>query len=249
MHKYQFKLIDMKGQPKSAEIFIYGDIGMSWWGDGILAKNVAKDLKAVGAVDHIDARINSFGGDVAEGMSIYRLLVDNAARVTTHVDGVAASIASIIAMSGNTIKISEAAQMMIHEARGIVAGDAKVMRDYADLLESVTAQGANIYSKRTGNKLDAVLKMMADTTWMTGDEAVAKKFADELEPVLTKEEATSSMHMRYDERYGFARVPDILLSPDHPAQAVLRPKATAAASRLAFLQQRLTMQRVAKAQA
>src|ERR1044072_9600498 len=95
--------IKAKGNSE-AEILIYEDVGEGWFG-GVTAKQFAEDLKALGKVDTINLRINSAGGDVFDGLAIYRRLVDHPARVITHIDGLAASIASVIAMSGNEIRI------------------------------------------------------------------------------------------------------------------------------------------------
>src|SRR5690349_16505668 len=87
----------------AAEIYIYGPIGMSWFGDGVSANQFRQDLAAAGAVKTIDVRINSEGGDVFDAQAIYQLLLQHKATVTVHVDGLAASAASFIAMAGASI--------------------------------------------------------------------------------------------------------------------------------------------------
>jgi ATP-dependent Clp protease, protease subunit len=161
---------------RQAEILIYEDVGDGWFG-GVSAKRFADDLKKLGALDSIDLRINSYGGDVFDGLAIYRQLVDHSARVVTHVDGVAASIASIIAMAGDEIRISEAGFMMIHDAWGMSVGNAVEMRQYADRLEAVTEQLANVYVARTGNTADQVRAWMAEESWFNAADAVTNGFA------------------------------------------------------------------------
>jgi len=161
---------------KTAEVYIYEDVGEGWFG-GVGAKRFADDLKAVGEVSQIDVRINSYGGDVFDGFAIYRQLVDHPARVTTYVDGVAASIASVIAMAGDEIVVSEAGFVMIHNAWTMAFGDGAEMRKTADRLDAVTEQIAGVYIKRTGKTKDRVAAWMNDETWFNSAEAVEHGFA------------------------------------------------------------------------
>ena len=98
-----------------AEILIYEDVGEGWFG-GVTAKQFADELKALGSVKTINLRLNSAGGDVFDGLAIYRRLVDHPAKIVSHIDGLAASIASVIAMAGDEIRISESGFLMIHNA-------------------------------------------------------------------------------------------------------------------------------------
>lgn len=167
--------IQAKGN-KAAEVYIYEDIGAGWFG-GVSAKQFADDLKAMGNVNSIDVRINSYGGDVFDGLAIYRQLVDHGATVTTYVDGVAASIASIIAMAGNEIVISESGFLMIHNAWTMAYGDSPSLRDVADRLDAVTEQLAGVYVKRTGKTKEEVAAWMNEETWFNSSDAVTNGFA------------------------------------------------------------------------
>lgn len=164
---------------KAAEVLLYEDIGEipGFGGGGVSAKAFREGLSKLGPVNAIDVRINSYGGDVFEGLAIYRALVDHGAEITTHVDGVAASIASVIAMAGRTINIAEAGSMMIHEAWGVAGGNAAKMREMADRLEGISGQIATIYAARTGRPAEDVRAMMASTRWFTAHEAVEHGFA------------------------------------------------------------------------
>jgi ATP-dependent Clp protease protease subunit len=164
-----------KGQ-KVAEILLYGDVGEGWFG-GISADAFARELKALGPVETIDLRINSLGGDVFDGMAIYRQLVDHKARVVTHIDGTAASIASVIAMAGSEILISESASIMIHEAWGGVAGFAKDLRALADRMDRTSDQILDVYVARSGGDRARLRQQMAEETWFYGKEAVDAKLA------------------------------------------------------------------------
>lgn len=162
---------------RSGEVLIYEDVGAGWFG-GVTAKQFKADVHALGTLDTLDVRVASYGGDVIEGLAIYRTLAEHKARVVVHIDSTAASIASVIAMAGNERIIAEAGNVMIHDAWTIAAGNAADMRRMADQLESTSGQIAEIYAARTGNSLDQVKAWMAETKWFYGQEAVDAKFAD-----------------------------------------------------------------------
>lgn len=171
------------------EIYLYGAIGADWFGDGVSAKMFADDLKKLGAVGTIDVRINSEGGDVFAGKAMYSLLKEHKAKVIVHIDGLAASAASFIAMAGDEIEIDEGAFVMIHDAYGGARGRAKDLRDYADLLDSVNASIVDTYVARTKNDAATIKKWMDEETWMSGKDAVARGFADRLSGGKTKARA------------------------------------------------------------
>lgn len=196
---------------KQGEILIYEDVGAGWFG-GVTAKQFAADLKGLGPVESIDVRINSYGGDVFDGLAIYRQLVDHPAQIIAHVDGVAASIASIIAMSGDEIVMAEAGFLMIHNAWGMAVGNANDVRAYADRLEAVSDQLAGVYVARTGKQKKTVCDLMDAETWFTAEEAIANGFA-------TSVVANQQMAARYDqERHQFVRVPNALLPTEDMRQ-------------------------------
>jgi ATP-dependent Clp protease, protease subunit len=144
----------------------------------VTAEQFAADLKAAGDVTTINLRINSAGGDVFAGLSMYRLLVEHKAKVIAHIDGLAASIASIIAMSGDEIRIAEAGFLMIHNAWGVAVGDAEQMRQTAGLLDMTTASLRDVYQSRTGRTAEEITGWMDDETWFTAAQAVEFGFAD-----------------------------------------------------------------------
>jgi ATP-dependent Clp protease protease subunit len=168
----------MKAAGSRGEILLYQDIGESFWSEGTTAEGFAKDLKALGKVTTIDCRINSPGGNVFEGMTIYNLLAAHQARIVVHVDGLAASIASVIAMAGDEINIADNAMMMIHNAWGMGIGTAQEIRKTADVLDSISATIAGTYAKRSGTKLDKIAGMMDAETWFNAQEAKDCGLAD-----------------------------------------------------------------------
>jgi ATP-dependent Clp protease protease subunit len=163
-----------------AEIYLYGVIGDDWFGGGVTAKKFADDLKALGNVKTIDLRINSEGGSVFDGKAMYTQLVEHKAKVITHIDGLAASAASFIAMAGDEIEIAEGAFVMIHNAWLFAMGDARELRRTADLLDTVNGTIVDVYVARTKGDRKAIVQMMDDETWMTGAEAVKNGFADRM---------------------------------------------------------------------
>ena len=128
----------MKASADEGEILLYSEIGGGgglFSDPGTNAEDFARDLKALGKVKTINCRINSPGGSVFEGMTIYNLLAAHPAKVVVHVDGLAASIASVIAMAGDTINIADNAMIMIHDAWGVGIGTADEIRKTAEVLD------------------------------------------------------------------------------------------------------------------
>jgi len=191
------------------EISIMGEIGPSdpFWGiDGVTANFVQDRLRAAAGAP-VRVVLNSPGGDAFEGIAIYNLLREHAGEVTTHVIGLAASAASIVAMAGDRIEMAEGAMMMIHSAWGLVMGNQNDMRQFADMLNKIDASVADVYARRSGQKTDAVMAMMEKETWMTAFEAVDEGFADVA--------VTSDKKKKVKNRTGkpvFAHVPSDLLA-------------------------------------
>jgi ATP-dependent protease ClpP protease subunit len=169
--------IRSKGSKEAPEILIYEDIGEGWFGEGITSKAFALDLKALGNVPAIDVRINSYGGSVNDGLAMYNALVRHGAKITTYIDGVAASIASVIAMAGTEIVIAENAWVMIHDAWGIAMGNASELRRQADLMDSMSNATADIYVARTKQTREKVRSMMTEETWLSSADAIDLGFA------------------------------------------------------------------------
>lgn len=186
------------------EIWLYDQIGQSFWGDGISAKQFQKDLSALGKVTSINVRINSPGGDVFDGFAIYNQLKQHPASIEVTVDGVAASIASIIAMAADPGKLSMAKNslMMIHNPSGFAAGGEDEMLRVAALLKTIKGNLAETYVDRTGNKKASVETWMSDETWFTAEAALQHGFADSVG-------AASAVTACFDFR-NFRNVPDAL---------------------------------------
>lgn len=195
----------------TAEIFLYGDIG-AW---GITAQQFARDLQALGDVSNITLRIHSPGGDVFEGIAIYNLLKHHPATVDGYIDGLAASMGSVIAMACNVLRMPANAMMMIHKPWGAAGGNAEEMRSYADLLDKVEGTLMGAYTAKTGKSAEELAPLLAAVTWMNGEEAVAAGFADELLEPLQVAAALTSQRLQ-----DYANMPEALRNLLNPrAQA------------------------------
>ena len=190
-----------------AEVFIYDQIGKNWFGEGIGAEDFVRDLKALklDVGDTLVARINSPGGNVFDGIAIHNYLRTLKAKVHVVVDGVAASIASVIAMAGDRIEMPKNAMMMIHNPMMLAIGNADAMRKAAEDLDQIREAMSASYLRRVKPTKDELYALLDAETWLTADEAVAKGFADEVaEPVRAAALAQFDFA-----KYGF-RVPQAL---------------------------------------
>lgn len=214
----------------AAEILIYDFIGEDFFGEGVTGKTVKDDLRELGDVTDINVRINSPGGNVWDGLTIFNLLKEHPAQVHVHVDGLAASAASLIAMSGDLITMGEGTFMMIHNPWSLAVGDAADMRKTADMLDKVQSQFIDIYSRRTGTERGDVVMMMDEETWLTDEEAVEKGFADSrtVDNSATAPDTSAAGWQKIAAR--FKNTPDSLKSGRLAAAAIPRKSAPADAT-------------------
>lgn len=165
---------------KTAEIRIYEEIG-AW---GITAKQFADDLAALGDLTAINVRINSPGGDVFEALAIHNALQRHPAKVTTYIDGLCASAATIIALAGDETHMVSNGMYMIHEPWTFAGGDAEAMQKSADLLNTTAEQIVSMYARKTGLTADELRAKMQSETWMTAQEALDEGFIDVIDEPL-----------------------------------------------------------------
>ncbi|WP_346014706.1 ClpP-like prohead protease/major capsid protein fusion protein [Shewanella sp. NKUCC05_KAH] len=191
----------LKAQNGNAELMIYDEIG----GWGISAQQFARDLQALGKVGTITARIHSPGGDVFEGMAIYNMIKGHPAHKVCYIDGLAASMASVIAMAFDEVIMPENAMMMVHKPWGGTLGDAEDMRKYADLLDKVEGNLVGAYQHKTGLSEDELHALLAAETWLTGREAVEKGFANTLTDPLQMAASLNSKRLK-----DFTNMPEAL---------------------------------------
>lgn len=158
------------------EIYLYDEIGFF----GVDARTFAEQLNAIEA-DEIHLRINSPGGSVFDGQAMITAMRQHSANVVAHVDGIAASMAAMIAVSADEACMADGAFMMIHDPWSIVIGPSSEMRREANLLDKIGDSLANQLARKSGAELDVVKGLMADETWFTADEAVEQGLADRMD--------------------------------------------------------------------
>ena len=187
------------------EVFIYDEIGRGFFGGGVAPDDLIKAVKGMKlkANETLNVRINSPGGDVFDGNTIYNYLRSIKQQVTVTIDGLAASAASIIAMAGDTIRMPENSFLMIHNPWMFVAGDSRVMRKVADDLDEIREGAIKTYLSHSNVERDELVQMLDDETWLGADKAIELGFADELiEPVRAA--ALAKFHLQ---DY-FSKIPD-----------------------------------------
>jgi len=162
-----------KADEDSTTVCIYDEI--SAW--GITAKDFIAELDGV-KTRSITLKINSPGGNVFDGITIHNALKSHSATVNVLVEGLAASIASIIAMSGDEIRMAKNSFMMIHRASSIEWGNEEAMTKMAETLRKIDNTMLETYQARTGGKTEDIKQIMAGETWLTADECLEKGFCD-----------------------------------------------------------------------
>ncbi|HWT21646.1 MAG TPA: head maturation protease, ClpP-related [Variovorax sp.] len=161
-------------------IGIYDVIGEDYWtGAGFTSKRMSAALRSMGK-GPVTVAINSPGGDMFEGISMYSMLREHPGEVTIKVMGLAASAASVLAMAGDTIQIARPGFFMIHNAWVMVAGNRNDLIEVAQTLKPFDDAMADVYAARTGEDQKAMTKLMDRESWIGGSAAVEQGFADAL---------------------------------------------------------------------
>jgi ATP-dependent protease ClpP protease subunit len=175
------------------ELSLYDEIGSF----GIGAKEFIAELKEH-KDEHIHLRINSPGGEIVEGSAIYNALTRHKGGLTVHIDALAASMASVIAMSGDPVYMADNALLMIHNPWTLAAGEAKDLRKQADLLDTMKSNLIRAYQKKSGMEEKAIAKLMDEETWLDAVEAVALGFVDAIEDGIPAAASAKEMRARFD---------------------------------------------------
>ena len=212
MQKWKMKALN----DGKAEIFIYSDIGYDWWEDKSTAQLFAEELKNLGDVTSIDLHINSNGGDVFDGQAIHTLIKNHKGFVTAYIDGLAASIATVIAMGADKVIMPKNAMMMIHNAWTGLYGNANDLRKMADDLDHINDTIVHTYLVKVKDKTDeaTIRDLMNKESWLNAEECLSLGLCDEVsEPVkmaacLTKEQA-----------HKFKNAPKELIKEDYEFQS------------------------------
>ncbi len=184
--KERFYQLTLKGED-SATLCIYGDItSIKWFENDVCVYDLAKEIADLGN-RALMVRINSYGGEVAEGLAIYNLLKSYAGEVTTVCDGFACSAASVVFMAGAKRIMPKSSLLMIHNAWTRASGDANDLRKAADDLEKITKPSVEIYKSVSNLSEDEIQRMMDEETWIDADEALSYGFATEISEETAKQ--------------------------------------------------------------
>ena len=168
------KWYNIQNKPSGiTDVYIFDEIGTH----GVTAQAFINDIKNLKDTP-INLRINSLGGDVFDGMAMYNVIKRREAKTTVYIEGIAASIATIIALGADEVIMAENSLFMIHNAWGGTMGEAKDMRKTAETLDKISSELTDIYRKKTGLSNDVLAEMMDAETWLNADEAYELGFVD-----------------------------------------------------------------------
>lgn len=170
---------DFKNESESCSLKIYDTIGSDGWGNGITVDSIENELKDTNGKP-LNIYINSNGGEVFEGFAIYNILKRYGGYKTVYIDGLAASIASVIALCGNKVVMNKASMMMIHNASGFCMGNAEEMKKVVNALEQINEVIRDIYKSKTNLSEEQIKDLMDNETFMTANECLEYGFADEI---------------------------------------------------------------------
>ena len=181
---------------RTAEIYIYGNIGDRWDENGVVAADLVRELAALD-VDTITLRINSYGGSVPDGLAIFNALKRHKASIDVQVDGVAISCAGYIAMAGDSVTMAANAMLMIHAPWGVAVGNSAELRDQADMLDKYAAAMATSYAGKSGKSREDCMALLTDGKdhWYTAEEAQSEGFCDTVGPAVN---VAASIARSYD---------------------------------------------------
>lgn len=188
--------LEVKGA--EASIFIYGDIvsePWKWYESDVTSHDLVKEIEGLD-VDVIHCYINSYGGEVAEGLAIYNALKRHKAKVKTYCDGFACSAASVVFMAGDERVMSNASLLMIHNAWLLTAGDSNDLRKDADDLEIINAATIQAYLNHVNVSEDELKEMMDAETWISAADALEMGFATAVVNPATTDKAAASLRQR-----------------------------------------------------
>ena len=171
--------IKAEASSKSADVYIFDEIGTF----GLTAQSFIEEIKSYKDTP-MSLHINCVGGDVFEGMAIYNVLKKRTARTTVYIEGIAASMGSVIALAGDEVVMAENSLFMIHNAWGGAMGEATEIRKTAALLDKISGEIADIYTKKTNLPYNKVKEMMDEETWLSADEAFNLGFIDSISDAI-----------------------------------------------------------------
>ena len=188
------KYYALETSEREADIYIFGDItSWEWLENDVSSFTLSKELQGLD-VDVINVHINSYGGEVAEGLAIYNMLRNHKAKVKTYCDGFACSIASVIFMAGDERIMNEASLLMIHNAWMYTGGNAEQLRKNADDLDIITQASMAAYMSKANITEDELKELLDAETWLLPSDALEKGFASSIAAEEQTNKAAASAH-------------------------------------------------------
>lgn len=187
------KYYSLETNGNESDIYIFGDItSWEWQESDKSSYTLSKELQELKDVDTINVHINSYGGEVAEGLAIYNMLRNHKAKVRTYCDGFACSIASVIFMAGDERIMSNASLLFIHNAWTCACGNANDFRKQADDLDKITQASIEAYKSRVNITEDKLKELLDEETWLLPSEALEMGFATSIVGESITEKAAAS---------------------------------------------------------
>lgn len=184
--KQNRKYFALEKHKQTATITIYGEItSWPWIESDVSSHNLSKQLESLDDVDEINVYINSYGGEVAEGVAIYNALKRHKAKVRTFCDGFACSISSVIFMAGDERIMYDASMLMIHNAWKTASGNAAQLRKQADDLDKITQLSVKAYKAHSSLKEEEIKALMDAESFISPEEALEYGFATAIEKETT----------------------------------------------------------------
>lgn len=199
-----FKAFEALASGDTLELRMYGPIGDRWSDSTVSAEAVGRALDQAQGCKHILLRMSSPGGAAFDGMAIRSMLAAHPATVTCEVEGLAASAASIVAMGADVIKMHEGSAMMVHRASALTGGDVAEHQKAINALTALDEGMASVYAARSGMSKDDCVHMMDAETWLTAEQAVEKKLADEVVPAKKSNGAPTAFDLK---PFGYRHAP------------------------------------------
>ena len=213
------KYFSLEKNKKMATLNIYGDItSWPWLESDVSAYNLSKQLEEMNDVDEINVYINSYGGEVAEGLAIYNALKRHKAKVRTHCDGFACSIASVIFMAGDERIMNPTSLLMIHNAWTYASGNAQELRKQAEDLDKITQASIEAYKSIASIDEDEIKALMDAETWILPDEAIEYGFATKVLKDEKTEKASQSAWLQIFELVKAHRQEEEPEDPEEPEE-------------------------------
>ena len=236
--------IKQAASENTLDLFIYGDVegdSYDWWTDEVIRSETSanffrEELAKYPNVTEINIYINSYGGSVFEGTAIYNQLKRHPAHKTVYVDGFACSIASVIAMAGNTVIMPKNALMMIHNMWMGTVGNAAELRKAADDLDVINAAGRQAYLQKAAGNLseETLIQMMDEETWLTAEQCIqyglADQFAEQEADMSNAGQILQKANLNLEQRIGIqkslaAQLREIVKkSPENPKDNMKQSK-------------------------